>query len=242
VQCKVQRSKEWALRLEHELSYHQYASFITLTYDDEHLPESKSLNKRDVQLWLKKLRKEVEPEKLKYYCAGEYGELNGRPHYHLIIFGLGKKDEELMNKHWRHGYIYVGTVTYDSCRYVADYLQKRYYGEEYIKSIYGDRLQPYAVMSQKIGKQYCLDNRKTIVQELTCTKNGEPVGIPRYYKKVLDITEDEMSKIAQKRTKELATHYENKGYKGDLRPLITQAREQAEKNAVAKLRIKNKKI
>lgn len=102
--CRLDYSREWANRCMLELSDHDEAWFVTLTYDDNHLPvsyyadpntglayPSHTLDKRDVQLFFKRLRK-VTGQKLRYYMCGEYGPKNLRPHYHLIIFGLHLDD------------------------------------------------------------------------------------------------------------------------------------------------------
>lgn len=70
--CKVNRTSEWTLRLCHELNSWAYASFVTLTYDDEHLPSDKALHKKEVQNFMKRLRK-YSGLKLRYYAVGEYG-------------------------------------------------------------------------------------------------------------------------------------------------------------------------
>lgn len=97
--CRIARSREWTTRLIHELSYWDKASFVTLTYDNEHLPSDNSLSVRHWQLFMKRLRKQVEPLKIKYFASGEYGDKFGRPHYHAIIFGLDFiRDAEVIRK------------------------------------------------------------------------------------------------------------------------------------------------
>lgn len=80
-ECRKEKMLEMKKRLKDELKKHKKAFFLTLTYDDAH---KKNLNKRDIQLFLKRLRKEM---KLRYFYVGELGEETKRPHYHMIIFG-----------------------------------------------------------------------------------------------------------------------------------------------------------
>ena len=121
--CRLERSRQWALRCVHEAQLHDQSSFITLTYDDEHLPEGATLVKRDFQLFMKRLRKALHPIKIRYFMCGEYGEnafqgtfsqdkrrratqekhlqqykisALGRPHYHAIIFGYDFPDREYL--------------------------------------------------------------------------------------------------------------------------------------------------
>ena len=73
------RKSEWAMRMTHELLYWDHATFITLTYDDHNLPMSEvnkywpTLRKKDLQDYIKRIRKEIYPKKIKYYMCGEYG-------------------------------------------------------------------------------------------------------------------------------------------------------------------------
>lgn len=102
--CRLTRSREWANRCMLELQYHQQACFLTLTYNDQYVPrsyytdsdtgeafESLSLCRRDVQLFMKRLRKRY-GSGIRFYGCGEYGPQTLRPHYHLIIFGFKPDD------------------------------------------------------------------------------------------------------------------------------------------------------
>ena len=119
---RVGRQREWALRMMNELEYHEYSVFVTLTFREAPY----QISKRDMQLFLKRLRKELYPRKIKYYACGEYGEKRDRPHYHCIIFGVSGfgQDKDAIERAWPAGFIYTGSVTYESCRYVAKYIQK----------------------------------------------------------------------------------------------------------------------
>lgn len=109
ISCRLARSREWADRCMLELQYHKSSYFVTLTYDDDHLPlndfidsetgefgKSASLVKKDMQDFFKRLRRNYEysgkTNKLRYYMCGEYGSQTYRPHYHAIIFGLELDD------------------------------------------------------------------------------------------------------------------------------------------------------
>ena len=92
--CRIAKRKEWSLRMLHELTYHPQSSFVTLTYDDYHLPPCCSLKKRHLQLFLKRLRKNLGERRIKYFACGEYGGQTMRPHYHAILFGSGLTRED----------------------------------------------------------------------------------------------------------------------------------------------------
>lgn len=129
--CRINRRRVWTSRLMLELLHSGGVGiFATLTYDDAHLPQSVEV--RDLQLWMKRLRKAIAPAKVRYYGVGEYGDISGRPHYHILLFGL--RGEFAAGKHeacdcvicgaWRKGMVFLGTVTPQSCAYVVSYVTK----------------------------------------------------------------------------------------------------------------------
>jgi hypothetical protein len=143
--CRLARSAEWATRISHEASLHQFNSFLTLTYSDQHLPYHQSVSIRELQLFLKRLRKSLEPQKVRFVACGEYGEKTFRPHYHVILFGHDfmrdrypwKKSKSghqtyrspSLEKLWPYGHCEIGTVTPQSGGYVAKYTTKKIYGD-----------------------------------------------------------------------------------------------------------------
>ena len=92
IACRINHAKEWATRIYGESRMHDENIFLTLTYDDEHLPKDNSVHKDEVQRFMKRLRKAVYPDKVRYFLCGEYGGQFGRPHYHVILFGLSGFD------------------------------------------------------------------------------------------------------------------------------------------------------
>lgn len=166
--CRIAHSSEWAVRIIHELdSWKGDGLFVTLTYDEDHLPSDKQLNPKHLELFWKRLRKVLTPRKIRYYACGEYGENEGRPHYHAIIFGLSAccqcvccrgprwptpkgGDCELLLDSWGQGNLHIGSVTYDSARYVADYIFKKKSGPLVIPG----SIQPFQRVSQGLGKAW----------------------------------------------------------------------------------------
>lgn len=188
VACRIAKSREWYVRLYHESFYHDNCMFITLTYNDDNLPSDGQLNKEALSAFIKRLRERQETS-LKYYCVGEYGDKTGRPHYHGIVYGLEKENE--LEDSWKKGFTYKGTVTLDSIRYVTDYVFKRLNGDA---AEADGRVQPFSLMSKKLGKQYALDNADSIKYYKKVFVKGVELGVPRYYAKVLDI-EEEMKEV-----------------------------------------------
>jgi len=169
----------------HEMESWEKSSFITLTYNDANL-KTASLVKEDLQLFLKRLRKSLSAEKrpIKYYACGEYGDLNERPHYHVIAFGIGPDDKELIETKWGKGFIQMRGVGYESAAYVAGYVMKKYSGP-LAKQVYGDRQIPFQVCSKGLGKDWIQRNESYALDDCSITMRGAKMSLPRYYTKIL---------------------------------------------------------
>lgn len=168
--CHCDYSREWANRMILELEDHQEAMFLTLTYNDDHLPFSDSgfptLCKRDVQLFFKRLRRHFGGKRIRYYLAGEYGSTTHRPHYHAIIYGIGvnsfpdlvfRGNNKLghpfftspeLEHIWDNGFVMFSSVTWRTCNYVARYVLKKQAERE---DCNGVCLPPFNVSSRNPG-------------------------------------------------------------------------------------------
>lgn len=122
---------------------HSDSSFLTLTYDDAHLPISGTLIPKDLQDFLKRFRKAILPLKIRYFGVGEYGDESQRPHYHLAVFGYptcsyGQTRSyklargrpccstcSLVQDAWGKGQIYLGLLEQKSAQYIAGYVTKK---------------------------------------------------------------------------------------------------------------------
>lgn len=134
--CRVERSRQWAMRIVHESEMHERCCFVTLTYDAEHLPADGGLHVTDWQKFAKRLRKRVGP--FRFFHCGEYGERSFRPHYHACLFGVDFRADRvllrrsadgstslyfspLLTEVWGLGHCSVGELSYESAAYVARY-------------------------------------------------------------------------------------------------------------------------
>lgn len=139
VGCKLERSRQWAVRCMHEKQMHESNVFVTLTYNDEHVPNDYSLMYRDFQLFMKRLRKNRLYNPIRFYMCGEYGEGFSRPHYHALLFGCFFEDRykwrmsasgfqlwrsPTLEKLWNMGNCEIGDVTFESAAYIARYCVK----------------------------------------------------------------------------------------------------------------------
>jgi len=143
--CRLERARMWSVRINHEASLYDSNLFVTLTYAREKLT-SWGLRYRDFQLFMKKLRKELEGvsevggrRPIRFFVAGEYGAERKRPHWHAILFNVLFPDQvrlaytresasETLDRLWNHGRTHIGTVTPESAAYVAGYTLKKKFG------------------------------------------------------------------------------------------------------------------
>lgn len=146
--CRMRRAEEWALRVRHESKMWDQNCFITLTYGRDKLPKDASLDHRDFQLFMKKLRlwaKQEYGREVRFYMCGEYGPKNGRPHYHACLFNIdfidrvpaGKSGSGFMfyesatlTKLWGHGLATVQDLTTETASYTARYIMKKALGND----------------------------------------------------------------------------------------------------------------
>lgn len=191
--CLKRRAAEWSFRINKELQISYFPKFITLTYDDFHLPindrDIPVLDKSDVKAFLKRLRQslyKVSPGyRLRYYLSGEYGPETIRPHYHAII--LNVCDDELIVKAWRKeeeliGHIDFEQVTEASINYVTAYLQKQPINIDFEAL---NMQKPFSLMSKGIGEIYLKTNSKYHEKSgnfFVTHAGGTKQILPRYYK------------------------------------------------------------
>lgn len=141
--CRIAKAREWAIRAMHEAQMHQKNSFITLTYDEEHLPTNASLDIEVWQAFAHRMRKAIGP--FRFIHVGEYGAENLRPHYHALIFGqnfdedraIWKEDEATgrryyrspkLAKLWPEGFHDIQDLSREAANYVCQYAMKKIYG------------------------------------------------------------------------------------------------------------------
>lgn len=92
IECQMLYSSTWAFRIGLEAQLYEHNCFITLTYNEDNRPKDDHLSKRDLQLFLKRLRKHFNNKKIRFFACGEYGDKKGRPHYHIILFNCNFED------------------------------------------------------------------------------------------------------------------------------------------------------
>lgn len=253
--CRIAKRREWTMRMIHELAEHDKAGFITLTYDESQLPDNGSLKKKDYQDFLKRLRKSY-PEKIKYFGCGEYGEKYGRPHYHLIMYGIGIDwiDREYIFNAWKKGIVHYGLAEPESMQYTAKYIEKQLSGEMAEKLAAEGKENVFKTCSQGIGLKYALKQQEQIKDNLYLTMSGKPIAIPRYYinKLGIDVSQiqannmylelDEVEELTGKRMLyDDLYKYDSKEFY-DIYKKQLQQKDQKIKNLLAKKKLKESKL
>lgn len=211
--CRLATARDWSIRGTHELATAPRrdgvpkAAFLTLTFDDEHLPSDRGLDVRHWQLFAKRLRKQFGP--FRFMHCGEYGEKNKRPHYHAIVYGLDFMADRIpwkttskgttwisdaVSKAWQNqGFITVGNVTWQSISYVARYVMKKRTGtaseQEYARTdpaFYGLtwNVRPdYMTCSRRpgLGTKWIEEFHKDVYPADEVVIEGKKFRPPRFY-------------------------------------------------------------
>lgn len=212
------------MRCVHEASLHKRNCFITLTYNDENLPERKKLKREDFTLFMKRLRKHAYPTQPRFYLGGEYGTLNDRPHFHAILFGWDWEDKKYykttpsgekiwlsatLERLWPYGYSSTAEMTFESAAYIARYCMQKVTGEmaeEHYKRY--DELGEYQLppefngMSLKpgLGADWYKFYKNDVHQNDYVIINGKETNVPKFYDKILKRTDpDKMQYFKEQR-------------------------------------------
>lgn len=197
--CRLERSRQWAMRIQHETLLHTENAFVTLTYGPDNLPVDGSLDHRHIQLFLKRLRKYVN-RRIGYYMCGEYGENLQRPHYHMCLFGYNFPDRkrfkrsqdgylytsQILGRLWPYGFSLIGELNFKSAAYVARYCLKKVTGQ-LADAHYNGKKPEYARMSLRpaVGLNYLRKYKETVFEGDFIVVNGRRVKPPKYYDRYL---------------------------------------------------------
>ena len=206
--CRLEHARQWSVRCTHEAQMHESNCFLTLTYSDEFMPSTGSLNVRDWQTFAKRLRKSRGT--FRFYQCGEYGDPEGseRPHHHALIFGLDFSHDQVLHdttkqghriytsrsldELWGNGACYIGSLTQQSAAYVARYSLKKQKGKK-AKSHYEridietgevvDLKPPFSTMSRRpgIGATWYAKYASDVYPNDSFHINGKLQRPPKYY-------------------------------------------------------------
>lgn len=233
--CRTDRKLEWALRLTHESRLHERSCFVTLTYNETNYPAGNSLDKRHVQLFFKRLRKAIQPQKIRFFLCGEYGDEKNRPHYHALIFGYWPTDarfftrsgkhrlyvSEKLESLWGKGFVKLGEVSPETCKYVSHYTVKKITGP--MAKDHYTRLDPVTGELVEVQPEFALMSRMPGIGHGLYQKHkaefrdsdfgllmGKKLPIPKYYDRLQE-KEDKakLEQIKQQRAVKARKHKDN---------------------------------
>lgn len=200
------------MRLYCEAVSHKWiATFVTFTYANEHLPADYSVSRRPMQLAMKRLRKELYPEQIRFFLCGEYGDQDQRPHYHAVIFGWDAPDRylwrktrkgnlsyrsPLLEKVWPFGHVEVMDVTLGNLGYVAGYVTRKITGdmaEEHYRRVHpltGEVVQvspEFIAMSMRpgIGFEWFSNFKGDAFPKDYIVAEGSKRSVPKYFTRKL---------------------------------------------------------
>ena len=211
IDCRLDYSKQWAIRCYHEAFMNEENSFLTLTYNNEHLPKDGSVSKMELQNFMKRLRKKIKTP-VRFFASSEYGAAYDRPHYHICLFGFDFPDKEvfrakcrskgyshmlyiskMLGQIWQKGYHTIGELNFETAAYTARYITKKHMGKN--SDFVYDGLEPeFALMSrgQKkggkggIGKPWFDKFWNDVFPKDFVTINGKKHKPPKFYDNLME--------------------------------------------------------
>lgn len=222
--CRLEHSRQWAVRLVKESRLHDRNSFLTLTYATPPLTKNglPTLNLEDIQGFLKRLRKHLEPNKIRFFQCGEYGEEKGRPHHHMILFGEDfVKDREsiepspsgfpqwqskTLTQLWNKGRCTISEFSWEDAAYCARYTLKKWSGSG--KNFhYNGRKPEFVTMSRRpgIGADYLATYFSDVYPSDEVAIPGRGTFLPpKYFDKLLEKRDPQLyQKVKAERQKGL---------------------------------------
>lgn len=212
VNCRKNRAHAWGARIYHESRGYDCSTFLTLTYDNDHLPISQfgynTLEKTAPSLFMKRLRYFLGDDKVRFFCGAEYGSTTYRAHYHLALFGVYPDDKRIFKdlmpadsgfncncRAWKYGLANVSELDIGSANYIGGYCLKKVMGkdgQDYYKSRGIEA--PFALMSRRpgIGYDYMVKYASELLKFGKCQVKGSSIALPRYYAEKLNFKETEL--------------------------------------------------
>lgn len=229
--CRLKRRQDWTIRAMHEAQLAPESCFLTLTYDEEHLPDDHSLDKQHWQKFIKRLRKKHGA--IRYLHCGEYGGETLRPHYHALLFGNSfaldsvplsslaghaasqhnnLRVSETLAQLWPYGMHTVGPVTVETARYVAGYTVKKQTNATSVERVdpttgeVWEVAPEYATMSRNkgLGYEWLKRFHTDVYPSDEVIMGGKKHLTPDYYDELMQEWDPElMGKVKEKRRKRI---------------------------------------
>lgn len=221
--CRLEKSRQWALRAEKEASLYEQNCVVTLTYAKEHLPLNGSIDVVDPVNFMKRLREHFTGTTIRSFGCAEYGEKHGRPHYHIILFNLDFSDKvqdtsmvslepqhkyftsAILDSLWGMGKTQIMDCNFETAAYVARYVTKKFNNKDpqKIADHYGEKLPERSVCVSRrpgIGKAWYDLNKQHLYKADLLYSRGVAMQPPQYFNRRYEIDNPEhYAKIKQYR-------------------------------------------
>lgn len=224
--CRLERSRQWAMRCVLESQLYERNVFVTLTYRDSDLPSDGSVSVRALQLFLKRLRKRFSDERIRFFACGEYGSKKFRPHYHLLLFNHSFNDATLWSRRsgqllyrspaleelWPYGFSTIGAVTFESAAYCARYILKKVTGQD-SREHYGERHPEFVTMSRKPGiasAWFDKYNSDVYPGDRVVLRGGLSLLPPKFFDKLYERNGGDLTELKRMRERWHQTHVDAK--------------------------------
>lgn len=226
--CRLEKSRQWALRCQKEADLYDENCVVTLTYDDAHLPANGSIQLEDVQLFMKRLREHFSGTRIRSFGCAEYGEKRGRPHYHIVLFNLDFSDKvedlemdqdefkyyqsKVLTEIWGMGKTQIMDCNFETTAYVARYVTKKINGPGHTRiklDLKTGRFVPVAdersvAVSRRpgIGKAWYDANKQHVFNQDTVFERGMAMRPPKFFDRHMELDDPEAFAKLKKKRKE----------------------------------------
>lgn len=222
--CRIDKREAWSVRCTHEAQMHEHNCFITLTYANEHLPEDYSVSVRVWQLFMKRLRLELSPTRVRFFACGEYGDQNLRPHYHALLFGTAflsdrefhsttttggrQYSSQALTRAWPFGRALLSDFEPALAGYATGYVMKKLGGDP--AATHYLRTHPISGLTVKVQPEFAVQSRNPGIGATWFEKykgdafpsdfvviDGRQRPVPRFYQ--LKLAEEEIAQLNKQR-------------------------------------------
>lgn len=203
IECRKEKQREWRVRLDEELRSN-FGYFTTLTISPEGIKEIEEksglkweenpneIATKGLRLFLERVRKDI-GKSIKHWCVTELGEKKDRIHLHGIFFG--QKSAELIRKHWKYGFVFIGGYCNSrSVNYMTKYMLKVDIKHPTFKQIVLASAGIGAGYMDRLDYLWQKQNYKNINVATYTFRNGTKMAMPKYYKNKI-FTDKEREKM-----------------------------------------------
>lgn len=190
--CLQAKRSSWMFRIYYEMRNQLHKGwFLTMTYNEQSVkrtPSGKlSLRFRDVQLYLKRIRKAK--YYAKYICVGEYGSITKRPHYHMLLWtdapvGFLQVNWKRSNDNKLLGHIQFGELNMQSAMYTLKYIiqPKHKWSDDDLRENTRAQFSKGLGLSYMTTEMYNYHSEPDDQPNFFAMVDGQRVALPRYYR------------------------------------------------------------